>query len=316
MEEDVACRKCDYNLRGITPDSCCPECETAIECTLHPSLLRFSDYQWLSRVRSGLSLMLLFIIVVIVMNIFWMVATFVFDIGFSEDSVGLELCIAIFIIIFIVLETISYLRITTLESSEQSANGRITARKLARIALIASIIAGVIAMMSDTNSYTAFFPDVIEIPLLASISYWTSHASSLLSIVGMFALFDYAHSFAKRFPEDRLAKTTRRVMWGYMIPIIAFSIWFIAIEIANKYDLIDHSSMTISNVYMVVQIVIGVPILVFGIYGIVLIFKYRNQFTKAMKLATKQRELLISQINLENSAATVNLNSPLSDEKG
>lgn len=319
LDEDVACRKCDYNLRGITPDSCCPECETAIERTLHPALLRFSNLAWLSRVRSGLSLMLLFILVAILFNISWMIATFVFDIGFSEESPELEVFIASSAVILMIMQAVAFLRITTFEESMQPASTTITSRNLARFALVASIIAGLISMLSDTNSYIAILPNIIGIRTAAIVTWCTSYASTLFTIVGMFALFIYARSLALRFAEDRLAKTTRMVMWGYMIPIIGFSIWFIAIEIANKYDLIDHSSMTVSNIYMIVQIVIGIPVLVFSIYGVVLIFKYRNQFTKAMKLAAKQREQLLSQFsqsNPANSAAAIHQTNPLGDKKG
>ncbi len=32
---DVACRTCDYNLRGLPPDDRCPECGTAVGWSIH-----------------------------------------------------------------------------------------------------------------------------------------------------------------------------------------------------------------------------------------------------------------------------------------
>lgn len=157
LDENVVCRKCDYNLRGLTLDRNCPECETAIEQTINRSTLRFSDQAWLKRMRSGLTLMLLYIFGLILMNILVMVAAFVFGIGFSTDSIDLEVGISIFLVVLLSLQTIAILRLTALESCTQSDDAKISSRKLARITLITSIIAGVIAMITDSNSYTMFF---------------------------------------------------------------------------------------------------------------------------------------------------------------
>src|SRR5262245_50051536 len=50
---DTPCRKCNYNLRGLDPDSRCPECGTPVGLSLKGDLLRYSHPQWLGTIRRG-----------------------------------------------------------------------------------------------------------------------------------------------------------------------------------------------------------------------------------------------------------------------
>ena len=43
LDEDIACRKCGYNLRGLNKDGACPECGTAVGRSTQGDLLRFCD---------------------------------------------------------------------------------------------------------------------------------------------------------------------------------------------------------------------------------------------------------------------------------
>lgn len=282
LDEDVACRKCDYNLRGLALDRNCPECETAIEQTINRSTLRFSDPIWLRQVRSGLTFMLLYIFSLILMNIFIMVAAFGFGIGFSTRSIGLEVCITIYLVVLLAIQVIAYMRMTTLESTVHMEDVGISSRRLARLTLIASIIAASISLITDSNRIVMFFSGINEIQFLIQVSKWTGVLSSVFGFVGMFALFVYARSLALRCPDDRLAKRTRLVMWGYMIPAISYSLSQYARQIISLYAII---TIEMSRAITIVQYAIGIPALVFGIWAIVLLFKYRGRFSGAMNLA-------------------------------
>ena len=43
IEEDIPCRQCSYNLRGIDCTGRCPECGAPAELSIHGDLLRHSD---------------------------------------------------------------------------------------------------------------------------------------------------------------------------------------------------------------------------------------------------------------------------------
>ena len=54
LDEDIACRKCAYNLRGLFPDSICPECATDIRVSILRDYLKYADPVWLRKLASGL----------------------------------------------------------------------------------------------------------------------------------------------------------------------------------------------------------------------------------------------------------------------
>ena len=58
LAEDVFCHNCDYNLRGLPRDGRCPECGEAIEPSLAPTCLRYSEPRWLRKLVAGAVLVL------------------------------------------------------------------------------------------------------------------------------------------------------------------------------------------------------------------------------------------------------------------
>jgi len=49
----LACVACHYDLRGLAPDSACPECSTPIGESLDPERLIFADRMWLGYLNAG-----------------------------------------------------------------------------------------------------------------------------------------------------------------------------------------------------------------------------------------------------------------------
>src|SRR5437870_167463 len=54
LDEDVICRKCGYNLRGLSSQGVCTECGTAVGRSMMGDLLRFSDPNWVRSLASGM----------------------------------------------------------------------------------------------------------------------------------------------------------------------------------------------------------------------------------------------------------------------
>jgi len=52
---DTPCRRCAYNLRGLSRHSLCPECGTSVEWSAHGNRLMSSDARWLDQTANALN---------------------------------------------------------------------------------------------------------------------------------------------------------------------------------------------------------------------------------------------------------------------
>ncbi len=55
---DTSCRRCSYNLRGLSEEGRCPECGTPVGLSTQGDLLRFADPDWLESLARGLNFIL------------------------------------------------------------------------------------------------------------------------------------------------------------------------------------------------------------------------------------------------------------------
>ncbi|MCO6435825.1 MAG: hypothetical protein J5J06_01910 [Phycisphaerae bacterium] len=53
VARDVPCRRCGYNLRGLSPAGRCPECAAPVIVALQPDILAFADPRWLDTLACG-----------------------------------------------------------------------------------------------------------------------------------------------------------------------------------------------------------------------------------------------------------------------
>ena len=282
LAEDVACRHCGYNLRGLELAGRCPECEMAIEKTLHAFLLRFCDPVWLGRLRSGLMLLIVTIFAGLAVGLILGLSIMLLIGSTGETSLLLE---SAFLLLFAgigAMQLIAYWRITSPEPSPLHEEDPLSARRIARVGLILSAASGLLAFAFDPDTYSMGTMEMADAPVQAGFAWTLSLLSTGSGLIGLFALFVYARSIALRFPADKLAKSTRLVMWGYMIPAAAAAI--VQLLTAAYYN----TSMSFGGfeiALMVGQVVFGIPVLVFGIWGIVLLFMYRHRLKHALVLA-------------------------------
>ena len=282
LAEDVPCRHCGYNLRGLALDGQCPECEMAIEKTLHAFLLRFCDPVWLGRLRSGLTLLIVAIFAGLAVGLIFGVSFILLAGSTGETSL---LLVSIFLLIFAgigCMQLIAYWRITSPEPSPLHGEGPFSARRIAKVGLILSAASGLLGLAFDPDTYSMGTMGMDYAPIQAGFAWLLSLVSAASGLIGLFALFIYARSIALRFPADNLAKITRLVMWGYTVPAAAAAIVQL---VAEAYYRTSTSFGGFEIALMVSQVVLGIPALVFGIWGIVLLFMYRHRLKQALALA-------------------------------
>src|SRR5947209_5364931 len=68
VAQDMPCRKCGYNLRGLSTDGQCPECSTPVRLSVSGDLLRYSEPQYVEGLAQGAKLLLWGILIAFVLG--------------------------------------------------------------------------------------------------------------------------------------------------------------------------------------------------------------------------------------------------------
>lgn len=283
LDFDIACVRCGYNLRGALPTGTCPECGEPVDNTLRPDLLHMADTAWLGKLRKGSQ----WLVTAIIMNLALIPIAMV--VGFasvasnpSAASAGsLPLGAMIFITVLGLVVTATY-GVAAWNLSEPEPN-KIETRiscLLMRWLILPSMVVGAFTEFlnysdQDTLLYTAVGIDFV---------------TSIAMLVGFLAGLWYLRTLAERIPEPSLAKQTLTVYWGYMISmsigtLLGTAIMFFAVASANSAN---PNTMGAVGALGLVMCPVGLAILVFIIWAIVLMFRYRTRFAQAHKISKKQ----------------------------
>lgn len=99
LDRDLACARCDYNLRTLTANAVCPECGEPIARTLESQ----SALAWARRIRAGFWQLLIWASVALAVSVFWFVLvepriiqwSWVIWIAINAPVVLVELCLAL-----------------------------------------------------------------------------------------------------------------------------------------------------------------------------------------------------------------------------
>jgi hypothetical protein len=183
IAEDVACRRCGYNLRGLPREALCPECGTLAALSARSDRLRYADPRWLEKVLLGLRVA---VIAAAVGLTTFFARTFLIRGGLAGMLVEALVSAA--------LVWAGWL-VTTPEPGGTELERAETARKVTRTALTAG---------ACFHWLFLFGTPPAPIALLAA-------AAGLADAVGEFAKFDCLRRLALRIPDGPLTRRIRVV---------------------------------------------------------------------------------------------------------
>ncbi|HVP12265.1 MAG TPA: hypothetical protein VMV94_13890 [Phycisphaerae bacterium] len=255
IADDMACVICGYNLRSLQASGRCPECGSPVHRSIHGDLLRYADAEWLGKVLLGITLMLWGILVMILLRI-------AEGIGSAAKTnevyfVGPALAAS-------VLDVLAAFLITVQEPKIAMSEDTVTWRRIIRICAVVSILGQVLAQLE------AFLGNTWLIAIGAVLS--------LAAAVAYFGKFVYLRRFALRIPDQNLARSTRIVMWGFVITVAGAGI--LAGVIAFLVAAAGSPSPPLGAVTGV-ACVAGISGFVFAMWYLVLLVSYRNAFSDA-----------------------------------
>lgn len=202
---DSPCKRCGYNLRGLSETGRCPECGTPVSLSLRGDQLRFSDPDWLDKVATGLGI------------IFWMMVLGTVG-GFLVGLVSANNQIA-GALLGLVASAVNVYGVWLLTERDPSHVGEdkwATARRAVRVTLIIGLLA--YPLQFALASLGGLRPEfVILFAILIGVI-------MLIGFYGQFATFQYYEWLARRVPDHKLGDRAKFLRWAYVISLAAMAL--------------------------------------------------------------------------------------------
>jgi hypothetical protein len=217
IDEDIACRSCGYNLRGLTLETVCPECRTAVERSVQGDLLRLCEPRWVERLAQGALWIILGVLGGIGLMLLGAVLGAILGlIGTISHQTILAMTTGVAFLAAMAQITGFWLLTTPDPGAGAHDERAVNPRTLARYCLVATVVVAslqpVLNPQSGALGPRTSFPGSPLYILLSVISI----AAMIAQSVGYVALFEYARRIALRMPHLGLARQARIVMWGYL----------------------------------------------------------------------------------------------------
>jgi len=189
-------------------------------------------------------------------------------------QVGLNIVLGLFWLYAVLLVTSPEPRVAMNEDP-------INLRKIVRVGAVVAFVGGIVSSVGQINMQQNAGPSLVL--LVVGGVRW------LGGIVAFLGLFLYYRPFAQRIPNPSLAAQTRTVMWGFVISYALLIVIGAGILIgatvmgagAGGAPPPD-SAMAMLAVGGIAACAIGIAILVFGIWSIVLLVQYNAEFGRAL----------------------------------
>ncbi len=262
---DLKCTSCGYNLRGLHEGGVCPECANPIERSLRGDLLQFADPAWLRQLHTGVRMMLWYVVINVLLALLGVIT------GATGMPIGLvtipALAASVFYVIAVFLLTIQ-------EPRDSGVVESVTVRNAIRVSVV----------LSCMGSFVEFVGPMLNAGSVSDVMATILQMTGLVAMVGIFV---YLRRFALRIPDGKLAQTTRTVMWGLVVSLSL--VLLMALIAGAAGGALATPGAAASSGFLIAVLgslgcIGGLGAIVFGIWNIRLLFRYRDAF----KLAAEQ----------------------------
>lgn len=259
---DVACRRCGYNLRTLPSAGKCPECGSAVGRSLHGDLLQFSDPEWVEKLAGGMNWIIASVIIAIFTGMIIESVTMV--IGGTGGAKFSTIAVPLMQLSLGAVGLVGYWLFTTPDPGNVEPEKPTSLRRVVRGTEVFGYLASPLAQAL-----------AVSLPVISGC---ISAISALVGIVGMFAIFLYAIALADRIPDVLLARSCRTVMWGIAVVMVG-------VVLTGMLSVISPGGTGQGGLIMFTGCFVSVGSLVFGIWAIILVLRFRKAMAKAAQTA-------------------------------
>jgi hypothetical protein len=285
LDFDLNCVNCGYNLRGTQPEGTCPECGEPVATTLRPDLLHMAEPGWLDQLRKGSN----WVIAAIIMNLAMIPVGMIIGImAVGSQSMATSGTLPTPALLFIgalgLIVSIAYgVGVWFLTQPEHYAAANNTVRLLARWLILPAMLIGVVGDVLGSLAGTE-----IAMIVLAGV---VDTAASIMLLVGFLSGMLFLRSLAARIPEPTLVSQTTTVFWGYLISMsiaVLFGIGAVIVALTSANSGSSGAAVNAMGAIGLIMCPVALAMIVFIIWWIVLMFRYRTRFTQAYHIARSQ----------------------------
>lgn len=206
---DLPCKRCSYNLRGLTEHGRCPECGTAVGRSLAGEYLRFASPDWVNKVALGLRILVLYIVVGTLLNCVAGGAVG-FLAGAGGSQAAAETLMAALAILGPMVGLVAVWLMTTPDPSRGDDDPDRTLLLWLRIFAVTGIGFTLIANAKDMIAFSPELETVLDVLTVVG---------ALASIINYYLIYTFYERLADRVPDEKLTKRARNLKWAYVISL-------------------------------------------------------------------------------------------------
>jgi hypothetical protein len=218
IAEDTPCRKCGYNLRGLSSDGRCPECGTSVGFSLQGDLLRFCDPGWVETLRRGIQCIIAGVVLAFVAGL----GIFVMAVGGRGGPPIWPLIGGAIIIAAMIVATIGWWLLTRPDPSGLGEDQYGTVRKIIRVAQVVGLV-------------QLFLANVTRVTTLDDVTMMAIQAVTIIchivEAVGIFAECAYLERLARRIPDAQISARAHFLMWALGLTYGVFRLFSVALNL-------------------------------------------------------------------------------------
>ena len=270
VNNDISCRKCGYNLRGLSTAGRCPECGTPVGYSFHGDLLQFCEPSWVETLQKGAQTFVIGVVVIVLGSI---VAGLI---GAATGSGAVALLVGLVVLVGWGLTVLGWWRMTEPDPSGMGEDQYGTSRKIIRVALIVGIVQQVLNLL--TRMFGPESAVTIGLQVLALVA-------GIIGVVGFFAQLTYLKKLALRIPDQALSNRANFLLYALPISygLIILAGGFMALTVRNGQPGAGAGGALAG--FGCFMAIVGIAVIVFAIMYLFLVEKMGKRFKEQAQIA-------------------------------